>query len=54
MVKLVLGAVVLGMATLFQPKARPDDHWSTSPKVVVLEETAAQANGGRRRARRPA
>ena len=53
-VKLVLGAVVLGVATLFQPKVRPDDHWSTSPKVVILDEASAQANGARRRTRRTA
>jgi hypothetical protein len=50
-VKLVLGAVVLGVATLFQPKVRPDDHWSTSPKIVVLDEASAHANGARRRGR---
>ena len=50
--KLVLGAVVLGVATLFQPKVRPDDHWSTSPKVVVLAEASSQAAGQRRRATR--
>ena len=38
-------AVVLGVATIFQPKARPDDHWSTSPTAVIDEEQAADAGG---------
>ena len=31
-------AVALGMATVFSPKARHDDHWSTPPNVVVEDE----------------
>ena len=46
LLKLLLGAVVLGVATLFQPKVRPDDHWSTSPTVDVVDETAGGAVGG--------
>jgi hypothetical protein len=33
--KTVLRAVLLGFGTVFQPKARLDDHWSTSPKIVL-------------------
>ena len=47
-VVLVLGAVVVGVATLFKPKVKPDDHWSTSPKVQVLTESESEAAGGTR------
>lgn len=47
------GAVVLGVATIFVPKARPDDHWSTSPKFELHEESASEASGPPRRRRRP-
>jgi hypothetical protein len=36
---------MLGVGTIFQPKARPDDHWSTSPKVAVVDE-ADQGGAG--------
>jgi hypothetical protein len=51
----IAGAAVLGVATIFQAKARPDDHWSTSPTVQVVEERETAASGGRRRssARKP-
>jgi hypothetical protein len=41
----VVGATMLGVGTIFQPKARIDDHWSTSPKVVLVGEVAADASG---------
>jgi hypothetical protein len=36
---------MLGVGALLQPKARADDHWSASPKVV-LEFEATHVNGG--------
>jgi hypothetical protein len=42
----LLGAVLLAFGAIFEPKARPDDHWSTSPRVEVVEETATEAAGG--------
>ncbi|MCB1014468.1 MAG: hypothetical protein KDB10_05055 [Acidimicrobiales bacterium] len=44
--EMLLGAVVLGVATLFQPKHRPDDHWSASPKIQVLRESGSESSGG--------
>ncbi|HEX7134409.1 MAG TPA: hypothetical protein VF228_17680 [Iamia sp.] len=46
------GAIMLGVATIFVPKARPDDHWSTSPRAEVHEESASEASGPPRRRRR--
>lgn len=40
----VLGALLLGVATVMAPKVRPDDHWSDSPRVVIVVETEADAN----------
>jgi len=34
----LLGAVLLGFGTVFQPKPRPEDHWSSSPKIVLVIE----------------
>ena len=31
----VLGPALLGLGTIFQPKANPTDHWSTIPQVVI-------------------
>jgi hypothetical protein len=42
------GAVVLGVAAIFVPKARADDHWSTSPVVDADEVRPGDADGGRR------
>jgi hypothetical protein len=39
------GAVLLGFATVLLPKTRPDDHWSTTPKVQMCEETDAESTG---------
>ncbi|MGZ8752847.1 MAG: hypothetical protein ACXW1S_07685 [Acidimicrobiia bacterium] len=41
----LLGAVMLGVGTLFQMKARADDHWSTSPKLAVIEDAEAADSG---------
>jgi hypothetical protein len=41
----VVGATMLGVGAIFQPKARSEDHWSTSPKVVMLSEVRADASG---------
>ena len=30
---------------MFQPKARIDDHWSTSPKVEMVGEVPADTSG---------
>jgi hypothetical protein len=40
--KTVLGAVLLGFGTIFQPKARLDEHWSTSPKIVLEVHASAE------------
>ena len=40
--KTVLGAVLLGFGTVFQPKARFDDHWSTSPEIVLEVHASAE------------
>ena len=45
MVGAVVGAVMLGVGTLFQPKAKQDDHWSATPKVVLVEETHHEGSG---------
>ena len=43
---LVMGAVTLGLGTIFQPKVKPDDHWATSPKVVLVTEVSRENSGG--------
>ena len=50
----VIGSVMLGVGTIFQPKARPDDHWSKSPKVEIQSEAGGEESGDppRRRTRR--
>lgn len=53
------GAVLLGVGAIFQPKPRPDDHWSTRPKLELVAESpdvspgARQARGRHRHHRRP-
>jgi hypothetical protein len=37
--KAVPRAVMLGFGTLFQPKANPDEHWATSPRIVIVHES---------------
>jgi hypothetical protein len=29
-------SVALGFGTIFQPKAKADDHWSTLPQVTLV------------------
>ena len=50
--KELLGAILLAFGTIFQPKARDDDHWSTRPTVEIVEEAASEAAGGKRSRRR--
>ncbi|HEX4822199.1 MAG TPA: hypothetical protein VFV00_18480 [Acidimicrobiales bacterium] len=42
----VLGAVMVGVATLFKPKVKPDDHWSTPPTMPIDADAASEAAGG--------
>lgn len=49
----LFGAVLLGVGAIFQPKARPDDHWSTSPKVQAEADDESEASGGPAQDRRP-
>ena len=42
----LLGAVMLGVGTLFQPKARADDHWSASPRVRSTADEESETAGG--------
>ena len=42
----VLGAVMVGVATLFKPKVKPDDHWSTPPTMQIESESESEAAGG--------
>ena len=48
----LLGAVLLAFGTIFQPKPRPDDHWSQRPGVETIVEAEADASGDPRRRRR--
>ncbi len=41
----VVGAVLLGVGAILQPKSRPDDHWSKSPKVEIHSEAGGQESG---------
>lgn len=49
----LFGAVLLGVGTIFQPKTRSDDHWSTSPKVQAEADDESEARGGPDQDRRP-
>lgn len=40
-----LGPALLGLGTIFQPKAHVDDHWSVSPQVSIQVEAAANESG---------
>ena len=40
-----LGAVLLGVGAIFQPKAKAADHWSTSPRVVMVLEAQSEESG---------
>ena len=41
----VLGPVLLGFGTIFQPKAKTTDHWSTSPQITIQVEVSADESG---------
>jgi hypothetical protein len=47
--KVALAPALLGVGAIFQTKVRPDDHWSTSPKIVTLHEVDAAAASRDRR-----
>jgi hypothetical protein len=42
--KSALGAAMLGAGAILQPKVDPEEHWSTSPKIVLVVEEEASAN----------
>jgi hypothetical protein len=37
--------LMLGFGTIFQPKTNADDHWSVSPKVVIVDDGADEDSG---------
>ena len=41
----VLGPVLLGFGTIFQPKVNLTDHWSTSPQISIQIEVSADESG---------
>jgi hypothetical protein len=41
----VLGPVLLGFGTIFQPKANVTDHWSVSPQVTIQIEVSVDDSG---------
>jgi len=41
----ILGPALLGVGTIFQAKARPSDHWSTSPRLMITLEAPSPASG---------
>jgi hypothetical protein len=41
----VLGPVLLGFGTIFQPKANATDHWSTNPQITIQVEVSADESG---------
>ena len=45
----LLGAVVVGVATLFQPKAGPTQHWSIPPTFPVDDQTPGDLANGKLR-----
>jgi len=40
-----LGPVLLGFGTVFQAKATPTDHWSTSPQVTIQIVASVDESG---------
>ena len=44
-VRAVPRSVMLGFGTIFQPKARNDDHWSVSHKVEIVEDVGSERSG---------
>ena len=43
------GAVMVGVATLFQPKADPTQHWSIPPTFPVDDQTPGDLANGKLR-----
>lgn len=41
----VLGPALLGFGAIFQPKANPTDHWSTTPQITIQVEVSADESG---------
>ena len=41
----VLGPVLLGFGTIFQPKANLTDHWSTNPQISIQIEVSVDESG---------
>ena len=41
----ILGPTLLGFGTIFQPKASPSDHWSTTPRITIQVEVSADESG---------
>jgi hypothetical protein len=42
----LLGAVLLGVATIFLPKTQPDQHWSEPPVIeLVVDHDQATRSG---------
>ena len=39
------GAVMLGVATLFQPKPKADDHWSVLPTIQIVKDAPDTGSG---------
>lgn len=37
--------MLLGLGTIFQPKANIDDHWSKSPRVEIVVNAPADESG---------
>jgi hypothetical protein len=40
-----IGPYLMGFGTIFQPKARPDDHWSADPRVTIQVEASIDESG---------
>lgn len=40
-----LGPALLGLGTIFQPKAKMTDHWSTSPQTSIQVEASIDESG---------
>ena len=42
----IVGAVLLGVATLMVPKRDPREHWATPPRTDIVEIRSARGVGG--------
>jgi hypothetical protein len=43
----VLGSAMLGFATIFTPKAKPDGHWSTPVNLAIEDTGGSEATGAK-------